>query len=86
MEEARRKRFLAVAKRRGVEVLELPLWMERRKRNRTKLKREYVTLTRCHLILVGRRHWNGRLSGLLMSMVRPKLSPMTGTRPFVPDV
>ena len=76
---------MAVAKGRGVEVAELPLWMERRKRNQTKLNREYMTLTGCHLILVGRAYWNGRLSGLLMSMVRSKLSPMTGTRPFLPD-
>ena len=85
IEKARRKRSLAIAKERGVEVVELPMWMERRKRNRTKLNRKYVTSYVKSADLVGHGLSNGRLSGLLILMVRPKLSPMIGTRPLVPD-
>jgi len=85
IEKARRKRSLAIAKERGVEVVELPMWMERRKRNRTKLNRKYVTFYVKAADLVGHGLSNGRLSGLLILTVRPKLSPTIGTRPLVPD-
>lgn len=44
MHEARRKRWLRIARGRGVEVAELPKWMERRKANRTRFNKGYDSL------------------------------------------
>ena len=49
-EEARRKRWVREALRRGVDIRELPRWMERTKRNRSRFLRKYylpVGLTHC---------------------------------------